>query len=306
MHDKNKDVKSKSGPMKKRHESRGEKAAKWAENNEKPQRDAGERADGRPKKGMPYSSAVGVCALYRALSKMSVCSRSEAKELVMSGCVSVNGAVVREIMAPVNMGKDKIAVSGKSVKKKVYKYVALNKPAGYETTRPRDGENAAGTIYELMPWAIKSGLNPVGRLDKDSRGLIILTTDNDFLNIVSGDSHRVVKCYLVKTDREMTDEELEQLRCGVEIRVDEGRTARTNPCVILKKGPAEYELRIKQGLNRQIRKMFEFFGAKVADLFRYKIGELDINDLGIAEAGYTDVKPEFVLPEFEMLTRKSG
>jgi len=296
----------KSGPASSAHENR---RAKYASREEKQEiRPAAgkdrNREDGKAKKSMPYSSTVGVCALYRALSKMSFCSRSEAKELVMSGSVSVNGIVATEIMAPVNLKKDRIVVSGKQLRRKAFKYVALNKPAGYETTKPRDEDKSVKTIYEFVPWAITSGLNPVGRLDKDSRGLILLTNDNDFLDMVSGDSHRIVKCYLVRTDRELNEEELEKLRCGVVIRADGASQVKTNPCVIIKKSLFEYEVRIKQGLNRQIRKMFETLDAKVTDLFRYKIGELDINEIGIEETFYTDIKPESVLPEFEILKRK--
>ncbi len=245
-----------------------------------------------PKPGLPYNSDSGFCALYRALSKLSVCSRKDSKDLILGGKITVNGIKAISIMQPVNIKHDKIALNGKIIKAAKFEYIAVNKPIGYETTRP--GKNITSkTIYDVVPFALNKNLNPVGRLDKDSHGLIFLTNDNDFLNELTGDSNKITKHYKVTVNVKLTDEQIEEFRTGILITKDGGALEKTKPCYIKEIGDKVYDIKINQGINRQIRKMFEYFGSEVIDLFRYKIGNFDIKLL--ENKNYINIKPEEVL-----------
>lgn len=241
---------------------------------------------------LSYNSGSGLCALYRALSKLSVCSRKDSKDMILSGKITVNGIKAISIMQPVNIKKDKIALNGKIIKAAKFEYIAVNKPIGYETTRP--GKNITSkTIYDVVPFALNKNLNPVGRLDKDSHGLIFLTNDNEFLNELTGDSNKITKHYKVSASTKLTDEQIEEFKNGILIKKDGGALEKTKPCYIKEIDDKVYDIKINQGINRQIRKMFEYFGAAVIDLFRYKIGNFDIKLL--ENKNYINIKPEEVL-----------
>ncbi|HNY10023.1 MAG TPA: pseudouridine synthase [Candidatus Wallbacteria bacterium] len=224
---------------------------------------------------------------------MSFCSRNAAKELVLSGVVTVNGKKITNLMHPVNVKIDKIEVNGDSVKAKPHKYYAINKPVGYETTKAKPGAaKTKKTVYDLIYNSIENNLNPAGRLDKDSHGLIIMTNDNDFLNAISGSEHGITKCYLVKTNAELTESQLNHFKTGVPVEKDNGDMETTMPCVIKLVEANTYDVHLKQGIKRQIRKMFAYFKIKVIDLFRYRIGKLEIGNLG--EGGSEKIEPEAV------------
>lgn len=263
----------------------------FKKNNEKP---AGAKFKSRPEaapkaKTISFNSQDGVCALYRALSKLSVCSRTAAKEFISGGRVMVNGTIINDMMYSVNLKKDKIKVDGKPVSEKKYQYIAFNKPAGYETSC-RASIKSAKTIYELIPFAKANNLNPAGRLDKESRGLIILTNDNAFLDKISGGDSKLAKHYMVKTDADIDDEQVKEFAGGIVIADGSGDSIKTRSCSIKRVGECAYEVVLTQGINRQIRKMFEYFDVKVVDLFRYKIGKLEIKDDN--EGTFFNIKPE--------------
>ncbi len=245
------------------------------------------------KTDLKYNSNEGLCALYRALSKMSFCSRNEAKEFILAGAVTVNEKKITNLMHPVNVKLDKIEVNGDAVKAKPHKYYAINKPVGYETTKAKPGAaKTKKTVYDLIYNSIENNLNPAGRLDKDSRGLIIMTNDNDFLNMIAGNESGITKCYLVKTNHELTESQLAQFKTGVPVEKDNGDMTTTMPCVINRLEENTYDVHLQQGIKRQIRKMFEHFKIKVIDLFRYRIGKLEIGNLG--EGGSEKIDPEVV------------
>lgn len=251
----------------------------------------GKKSGGGAKKSISYNAHGGVCALYRALSKLSVCSRTAAKELILGGRVRVNGTVINDLMYGVCMGKDKIKVDGSEVKEKKHQYIAFNKPAGYETSQGASGKSAK-TIYDLIPFAKANGLNPAGRLDKESRGLILLSNDNNFLNEVSGGDSKLAKFYIVKSNIDLDDEQLEEFASGVVIKSSSGESVKTRPCTIRHLAEKVFEVVLSQDINRQIRKMFEYFGVKVVDLFRYRVGKLKIDEG--TEGAYFNIKPEEV------------
>jgi 23S rRNA pseudouridine2605 synthase len=257
----------------------------------RPAPEDGKKSGGGAKKSISYNAHGGVCALYRALSKLSVCSRTAAKELILGGRVRVNGTVINDLMYGVCMGKDRIKVDGSEVKEKKHQYIAFNKPAGYETSQRAPGKSAK-TIYDLIPFAKANGLNPAGRLDKESRGLILLSNDNNFLNEVSGGDSKLAKFYIVKSNIDLDDEQLEEFASGVVIKGSSGESVKTRPCTIRHLAEKVFEVVLSQDINRQIRKMFEYFGVKVVDLFRYRVGKLKIDEG--TEGAYFNIKPEEV------------
>ncbi len=244
------------------------------------------------KKSPGYSSQDGVCALYRALSKLSVCSRAAAKDIIAAGRVKVNGSIIDDFMRVVNLKKDKIKVDGKEVKEKKYQYIAFNKPAGYETGL-RASSKSCKSIFDLIPFAKANGLNAAGWLDKESRGLIVLSNDNGFLDKVTAGGSILAKFYMVKVNIDLEERQLKEFASGVVITGGGGKSVKTAPCSIKRAGENTYEVIVEREINRQVRKMFEYFGAKVVDLFRYKIGKLKIEDEN--EGAFFNIKPADII-----------
>ncbi|MDD2715286.1 MAG: pseudouridine synthase [Candidatus Wallbacteria bacterium] len=238
-----------------------------------------------------FNKSTGVCPLYRALSKLSFCSRIKAKQLIRLGLVAVDGRKTLDPAQPVNFQRDRITVRGEIVKPKAFIYLALNKPVDFLVSRKR--ECGSRTIFELIPKNIDTGLRFAGRLDKDSRGLLILSNHNDFLNRISSDKENVAKFYRVKVDRELSESAVTEFEHGVEIKDVNGSKSMTLPCLIKSLGNRTYEIELRQGLNRQIRRMFEHFDSNVLDLFRYRIGKLEIGDL--RESEFRIIRPQDVI-----------
>ena len=151
--------------------------------------------------------------LNKYIASSGLCSRRKADELIQQGSVMVNGKIIKELGFLV-MPKDKVFVDKKLVHPAKHQYYRFYKPAGYITTS--DDEKGRKTIYDLLPENL-FGLKPVGRLDKDSTGLLILTNDGDLINALTHPSIKVPKIYLVTVDSVLTRAELTTLAEGVEI-----------------------------------------------------------------------------------------
>jgi pseudouridine synthase len=211
--------------------------------------------------------------LERVLSKAGLGSRTEARRWIADGRVKVNGRVVRDPDHWIDLERDKVAFDNKPLRKSEKTYLLLYKPTGYLTTY-RDPQGRP-TIYDLLPDRDRY-LFPVGRLDLDTSGLLILTNDTDFAERMTNPDYKVPKTYLVKASRPLTDEELDRLRNGVELR-----DGLTRPAIVHRVGPAKFEITITEGRNRQVRRMVEALDAKVRKLVRVAIGEIRIGDLQI-------------------------
>ncbi|MCS7229093.1 MAG: rRNA pseudouridine synthase [Candidatus Kryptonium sp.] len=216
-------------------------------------------------------------SLERALSKLGYASRTVARELILSGRVSVNTKIITNPSYRVDLKKDKIAVDGKILTRKPKIYIVLNKPKGVVTTR-KDELNRK-TIYDIVN--IKEWIAPAGRLDKDTSGLLILTNDNKFADFITNPESKVSKTYLVKINKRIKLEDLQKIQSGMDIEID-GQTYKTMPAKakVVKMNPKTcwIEIEIHEGKNRQVRKMFEKLGYKVENLIRTKIGNFtDIN-----------------------------
>jgi pseudouridine synthase len=215
----------------------------------------------------------------RVLSKAGMGSRTEARAWVGAGRVKVNGRVIRDPDHWVDMERDRLSLDGKPLKARAHVYLLLYKPAGYLTTY-RDPEGRP-TVYDLIG-DVRSFVSPVGRLDLDTSGLLLMTNDNQFAERVTNPRSHVPKTYLVKASKVLTDGQLEVLRDGIELS-----DGLTRPAVVTRKRDSEkythFEITLTEGRNRQVRRMVEALGAHVLKLVRVKIGPLAIGALPIGK-----------------------
>lgn len=219
------------------------------------------------------------------IAQSGTVSRRGADELVLSGRVKVNGSVVTALGIEIG-ARDKVTVDDKPVYIKHYDYYKFYKPAGCITTK--NDEKQRKTIYDYIPSELQN-LKPVGRLDKDSTGLIILTNDGDLIFDMTHPSIKVSKVYRVRVDAKIKYEELETLAKGIEI--EKGKIAYCD-CEILEfnSNSTLLEITLYQGLNRQIRRMFEYLGHKVISLKRIRHATVDM--VGLKRGETKQIKPK--------------
>ncbi len=236
----------------------------------------------KPRKTTTARPATGerrLKTLERVLSKAGVGSRTDARKWIAAGRVRVNGQRVTDPDRWVDLDRDRITFDGKPLARLEPVYLLLYKPTGYLTTY-RDPQGRA-TIYDLLGDRDRY-LFPVGRLDLDSSGLLLLTNDTAFAERVTNPDYKVPKTYLVKASRHLTEEELDQLRSGIELR-----DGPTQPAEVTRMrepgGRTVFEITISEGRNRQVRRMVEALDAKVLKLVRVAIGDIRIGDLKIGE-----------------------
>ena len=222
--------------------------------------------------------------LNKYIASSGLCSRRKADELIEQGCVNVNGKIVKELGFLVQ-AKDKVFVNQKLIHPAKHEYYRLYKPAGYITTC--DDEKGRKTIYDLLPENM-FGLKPVGRLDKDSTGLLILTNDGELINALTHPSVKVPKVYIVSVDAKVHKHELEQMANGIEIEPDKIAYADIQVLSIDNKR-TEMQITLYQGMNRQIRKMFEHFGYEVKTLKRIQHATISLD--GLKRGEFKPIKP---------------
>ena len=225
--------------------------------------------------------------IQKVLADQGICSRREAERLIAAGKVKVNGH-------PVGLGDkmdpdyDKVSIDGKNVRivrKRQYTYIMLHKPRGYLTTRSDD--RGRKTVMDLVA-DVPAMLRPVGRLDKDSEGLLLMTDDGAFINLLTHPSGGVGKLYRVTVNPRATEEQIVQMASGVVL--DDG--VRTQPCVIHvlsdDPGPTVLETTLHEGRNRQIRRMCSAVGLQVVRPKRSAAGPVK---LGMLQPGeYRELK----------------
>ena len=210
--------------------------------------------------------------LNKYISETGVCSRREADAWIEAGRVTINGA-------PATLGtkvgeNDRVCVDGRELgRARQHVYIALNKPVGITCTTER---HIAGNIVDFVKH--RERIFPIGRLDKDSEGLILLTNNGDIVNEILRVENEHEKEYLVTVDRPVTPIFLNGMASGVRIL---GTV--TKPCRVTRVAPATFKIVLTQGLNRQIRRMCSFFGYKVVRLQRTRIINITLEGLKVGQ-----------------------
>jgi 23S rRNA pseudouridine2605 synthase len=213
--------------------------------------------------------------LQKILAHAGVASRRKAETLITAGAVTVNGQVITELGSKADLDVDHIKVNGKRLKApQRLLYYALNKPKNYVTTM--DDPQGRPTVMDLVR-GVKDRIYPVGRLDYQSEGLIILTNDGEFANRITSAAQHVTKTYVVKVKGYLTADQEEQFRNGLPI--SGRRTAPAGLKVIRDAANPWYEVRLTEGRQNQIRLMFKHFGHLVEKLKRVKIGFLELGPI---------------------------
>ena len=229
--------------------------------------------------------------LARALSKLGYCSRSSAAELIRAGRVSLNGRIQRDPETPVTGKHDQIAIDGKVIEPQSKIYVMINKPRGVVTTA--SDEKGRDTVYEILnkrssnrtsqPGEALPWVAPVGRLDKASEGLLLLTNDSEWgARIVAPKTH-LDKTYHVQIGTVADEKFVQALLRGVQAKDGEVLRAKQAHCLRAGQKNCWLELILDEGKNRQIRRMMEAMSVEVLRLVRVAIGPLQLGDLAKGE-----------------------
>lgn len=213
--------------------------------------------------------------LNKYIANSGVCSRRKADEYIEQKLVKINGQTVLEKGVMVDETKDKVTVEGKDislVKKKIY--IMLNKPAGYVTTSSE--QFGRPCVIDLIK--LEDRVFPIGRLDMETEGLLLLTNDGDFANKLMHPSKKINKVYIAKVSGEIKETDIASLKKGVDI---DGYV--TAPAIVEKISKDELSITIHEGKNRQVRKMCAAVGLNVIKLKRIKIGNLELGNLSLGK-----------------------
>ena len=204
------------------------------------------------------------------IAQAGYASRRKADDLIKSGKVKVNGKVLNQMGYDIRED-DIVSIDGDILKLEEFFYYKLNKPVGYITSNydPHNKKDLNNLIE------IDERFFAAGRLDKDSHGLLIITNDGDFTNVLTHPSSGISKGYIVKVDKLLNDKQIEKFKNGLDI----GRGEITSDAIIRYIKNNTYVVAIRQGYNRQIRRMFDVLGSNVLDLKRERIGAIYLDDL---------------------------
>lgn len=223
--------------------------------------------------------------LQKILSQAGIASRRASEQLMLEGRVTVNGVTVRELGTKADPAHDDIRVDGRRVKgAERHRYILLNKPRGYVTTR--SDPQRRPTVLDLVG-GVREYIYPVGRLDFDSEGLLILTNDGELAAGLTHPRHGIARVYDVRVAGDPDRHDLERLARGVLI---EGR--RTHPAEVKALGPGHFTIAIREGRNRQVRQMCDAIGHPVDALRRIAIGP--ISDRQLKPGQWRELKDEEV------------
>lgn len=218
--------------------------------------------------------------LQKVIAHAGIASRRKAEELILQGKVTVNGEVVKQLGTKVGPN-DVVEVNGIKVEKEAPVYFLFYKPKGVVTT-VKDDKNRK-TVLDFFP-EVTERIYPVGRLDYDTSGILLMTNDGEFANLLTHPKYEIEKTYIAKVKGIPTREHLKQLQKGV--RLDDGLTAPAKAKFLSadkRKNTAIIELTIHEGRNRQVRRMFEKIGYPVMKLKRERYAFLDLTGLNAGE-----------------------
>lgn len=224
--------------------------------------------------------------LARVISRMGYCSRSQAAALILANRVRINGRIVLDPESPVRVPPDRIDVDGSALEKAPAVYLVMNKPRGVVTTA--SDERGRATVYDLLdsnqPWVA-----PVGRLDKASEGLLLLTNDSTWAASITDPASHMDKTYHAQVDCVPQADLLANMIKGCKV---DGELLRAKNARLLRQGGKNswLEIVLDEGKNRQIRRLLEALGVRVLRLLRVSIGPLELGDLNKGEVRALTVK----------------
>jgi len=228
---------------------------------------------GRKKAAEPRES--GLIRLNRYISNAGICSRRKADDLISAGVVSVNGVVISELGYKVDPQKDEVRYNGEKLKREKTVYVLLNKPKDYITTT--DDPQERRTVMHLVEKASKERIYPIGRLDRNTTGLLLMTNDGDLADKLSHPRNNIVKLYQVELDKNLTQGDLNKIAFGVEL--EDGLIKPDFISYVTGGSKREVGIQIHSGKNRIVRRIFEHLGYEVIKLDRTVYANLTKKDL---------------------------
>jgi 23S rRNA pseudouridine2605 synthase len=233
------------------------------------------KRSGKPAKGRQESDGKRV-TLPRALSKLGYCSRTQAEALIVAGRVTVDGREITDPTAWIDLDRAQIAVDGEAISAEKKLYFMLNKPRGLVTTR--DDPEGRPTVYDCLRDIDARHLAPVGRLDKASEGLLLFTNDTVLAQALLDPISHVGKIYHVQVNTIMEQEQLDRMERGV---IDDGELLTATAVRLLRSGDRNgwIEVELKEGRNRQIRRMLEVLGIECLRLVRVAFGDIALGEL---------------------------
>jgi 23S rRNA pseudouridine2605 synthase len=234
----------------------------------------------------PRAKDDGLIRLNRYIANAGICSRRKADELIMAGVVSVNGEVVSELGHKVDPVKDLVRYNGEALKRERMVYVLLNKPKDYITTT--DDPQERRTVMHLVEKASKERIYPVGRLDRNTTGLILMTNDGDLADKLSHPRNSITKLYNVELSKALTQGDLNKIGFGLEL--EDGFIKPDSISYVTGGTKKEIGIQIHSGKNRIVRRIFESLGYEVVKLDRSVYANLTKKDLPRGRWRYLDEK----------------
>jgi len=254
----------------------------------------------RISRGQENETPSNAIRLQKILSQAGVASRRNAEEMILEGKVKVNGKIVRELGVKANPEKDKILVGGKPIATKALKpiYILLNKPRGCVTTKHDD--RGRKTVQDIVR-KLTTPVFPVGRLDYNSEGLLVLTNDGDFAQRLSHPKYRIPRTYHVKANGTLDPAKLAKMKRGTRI---EGKKLEVDHIRVLETKPksVKLEIVIHQGITHEVRILCQRMGLLVSKLKRARFGDLGLGSLKPGE--FRHLKKE-ELPKLLKTRKKS-
>ncbi|MEN5233317.1 pseudouridine synthase [Sphingobacterium faecium] len=233
------------------------------------------RSSERPQRSKSSSQNDGLIRLNRYIANSGVCSRRKADELIAAGVVSVNGEAVTELGAKVDPAKDDIKYNGERLKREKMVYVLLNKPKDYITTT--DDPQERHTVMELVSKATKERIYPVGRLDRNTTGLLLMTNDGNLAEKLSHPRNNISKIYNVELNKSLTQGDFNKIVFGLEL--EDGFVKPDDLSYVIGGSKKEVGVQIHSGKNRIVRRIFESLGYEVVKLDRVVYANLTKKDL---------------------------
>jgi 23S rRNA pseudouridine2605 synthase len=241
----------------------------------------------RPRKKAPASSSNDdLIRLNRYIANAGICSRRKADELIEAGVISVNGEVVSELGYKVNPAKDVVRYNGETLKREKMIYVLLNKPKDYITTT--DDPQERRTVMQLVEKASRERIYPVGRLDRNTTGLLLMTNDGDLAEKLSHPRNNITKIYQVELNKSLTQGDFNKIEYGLEL--EDGFIKPDAISYVQGASKREIGIQIHTGKNRIVRRIFEQLGYEVVKLDRVVYGSLTKKDLPRGRWRYLEEK----------------